>query len=62
MMLPAAIQVCPVELPGRGRRLNEAALTDVHELAEALLQALPLQVSPWPTLSRCMLCTHCGKN
>ena len=25
-MLPASIQVCPVELPGRGRRQGEAAI------------------------------------
>ena len=45
MMLPASIQVCPVEIPGRGRRANEAAINDVHRLADLLATSLPLQAS-----------------
>ena len=43
-MLPACIQVCPVEIPGRGRRSLEPAISDVHQLADALAAHLPLQV------------------
>jgi hypothetical protein len=43
-MLPASIQVCPVELPGRGRRQAEPAINDVAKLADVLADALPLQV------------------
>lgn len=45
-MLPAAIQVCPIELPGRGRRQAEQAISDVATLADLLVNFLPLQVDP----------------
>ena len=48
VMLPASIQVCPIELPGRGRRRDEAAITSVGALAEALAQSLPYQVPYHP--------------
>lgn len=44
MMLPASIQVCPVELPGRGRREGERGINNVAELAALLAHSLPLQV------------------
>jgi hypothetical protein len=44
-MLPAAIQVCPIELPGRGRRRGEPPVNDVAVLADQLADALPLQVT-----------------
>ena len=44
-MLPAAIQVCPIEIPGRGRRSTEPGINNVHVLADALAASLPLQVS-----------------
>ena len=43
-MLPASIQVCPVEIPGRGRREGEATVNNVAALAEILALSLPLQV------------------
>lgn len=46
MMLPACIQVCPIELPGRGRRREETSISDVAELADMLADSLPLQVLP----------------
>ena len=45
-MLPASIQVCPVEIPGRGRREGEAAPESVSALAALLAKSLPLDVSP----------------
>jgi len=42
-MLPASIQVCPVELPGRGRRQRDPPINDVAVLADALVEFLPLQ-------------------
>lgn len=43
-MLPAAIQVCPIELPGRGRRRGEIGINDIAILARTLADCLPLQV------------------
>ncbi|PMB23830.1 thioesterase II family protein [Fischerella thermalis] len=38
--LPTQIEVCPVELPGRGLRLMEAAFTQLIPLVEAIAPAL----------------------
>jgi medium-chain acyl-[acyl-carrier-protein] hydrolase len=38
--LPAAVEVCPIELPGRGVRLKEPLFTAVPPLVEALAQNL----------------------
>jgi len=38
--LPSEVEVCPVQLPGRGRRLTEAAYTNVHTLVQGLAQGL----------------------
>ena len=43
-MLPASVQVCPVEIPGRGRRSREEAIDSVSKLADLLVESLPLQV------------------
>lgn len=48
MMLPPSIQVCPVELPGRGRRQSDTPINDVVEIAEMLARTLPLEV-PGPS-------------
>ena len=48
MMLPAAIQVCPIELPGRGRRQGEVGVCDIAVLARTLADVLPLHVSLLP--------------
>lgn len=45
-MLPASIQVCPVEIPGRGRREGEPAPESIASLAMLLAKSLPLDVSP----------------
>ena len=45
MMLPPSIQVCPVEILGRGRRSGEPTIADVQQLAESLALALPMEVS-----------------
>lgn len=44
MLLPPSVQVCPVEIPGRGRREGEPAPSDAAELAHVLARLLPLQV------------------
>ena len=38
--LPAFVEVCPLELPGRGRRLKEPAFTQLRPMVEAAAQAL----------------------
>ncbi len=55
-MLPVSIQVCPVELPGRGRRQGEAAINDVARLADLLANSLPLQVCLSSHLTTCKSC------
>ena len=54
MMLPASIQVCPIEIPGRGRREGETALTTVEELAKLLAHSLPLQDKPYVIFGTCL--------
>jgi surfactin synthase thioesterase subunit len=54
MMLPASVQVCPVEIPGRGRREGETALTTVDELAKVLAHSLPLQDKPYVIFGTCL--------
>lgn len=38
--LPASVEVCPVELPGRGSRLNETPFAHLMPLAQATVAAL----------------------
>jgi len=38
--LPATVELCPIELPGRGLRLQEPAFERLAPLAEATVQAL----------------------
>lgn len=40
LTLPEPIEVCLIELPGRGMRMNEAALTDLSEIVRAIAIAL----------------------
>jgi medium-chain acyl-[acyl-carrier-protein] hydrolase len=39
-VLPATIEVCPVQLPGRGARLHEPLFTSLGPLVEAIARAL----------------------
>ena len=46
--LPADVDVCPVQFPGRGTRLMETPFTQLSPLVEALAQALvPLMDKPF---------------
>eukprot|EP00884_Botryococcus_braunii_P010404 jgi/Botrbrau1/19365/Bobra.0471s0002.1 len=54
MMLPPGIQVCPVELPGRGRRQADVAVNDVVEIAETLAHTLPLEGIPYAIFGTCL--------
>ena len=46
--LPADVEVCPVQLPGRGSRMTERPFTQLSPLVEALAQALaPLLDRPF---------------
>ena len=46
--LPADVEVCPVQLPGRSERLMERPFTDLSSLIEVLAQALaPLLDKPF---------------
>ncbi len=46
--LPAEIEVCPVQLPGREARLTESAYTHMQPLVEALADALAPQMQEKP--------------
>jgi medium-chain acyl-[acyl-carrier-protein] hydrolase len=39
-ILPATIEVCPIQLPGHGSRIAEAPLADIRSLVEATATAL----------------------
>jgi len=39
-LLPAEIEVCAVNLPGRGGRIKEAPFTDLHEMVSAIAEAI----------------------
>ena len=53
-MLPASVQLCPVELPGRGRRQSEPAISDSRELARVLARSLPLADKPYAVFGTCL--------
>jgi len=53
-MLPASVQVCPVEIPGRGRREGEPAVNNVPELARQLAHGLPLSDKPYIIFGTCL--------
>jgi len=53
-MLPASIQVCPVEIPGRGRREGEPAISDLRQLARLLAHSLPLADKPYAIFGTCL--------
>lgn len=53
-MLPASVQVCPVEIPGRGRREGEPAINTVPELAKQLAHSLPLADKPYAVFGSCL--------
>jgi len=42
--LPRAVEVCPIQLPGRGSRLREASFTQLSALVVALAEALQPQL------------------
>jgi medium-chain acyl-[acyl-carrier-protein] hydrolase len=47
-MFPAGIDICPIELPGRGARLREPAFTRMSTLVDALAEVLePLLSVPF---------------
>jgi medium-chain acyl-[acyl-carrier-protein] hydrolase len=38
--LPKQVEVCPIELPGRGSRMHETAVTRMHELVPAIASGI----------------------
>lgn len=62
MMLPASIQVCPIEIPGRGRREGEHGITSIEKLADTLALSLPFQVGANPRSIHILhICKECGR-
>ncbi|MEO0884324.1 MAG: alpha/beta fold hydrolase [Cyanobacteria bacterium J06634_6] len=53
--LPANVEVCAIELPGRGKRLVEPALTDLNDIIRSLgPQLLPLLDLPFACFGHSM--------
>ena len=53
--LPENVEVCPVQLPGRGMRLNEPPFTKLETLIESLVPALrPFLDKPFAFLGHSM--------
>jgi medium-chain acyl-[acyl-carrier-protein] hydrolase len=53
--LPADVEVCPVQLPGRGTRLTEPPFTQLAPLVQALAEALfPLLDKPFAFFGHCL--------
>ena len=53
--VPAAVEVCPVELPGRGARIDEPAFRQMDALAETLCEVLqPLLDVPFALFGHSM--------
>ncbi len=53
--LPAKIEICPVQLPGRETRLKESAFTRLYPLVEALAEGLePLLDKPFSIFGHSM--------
>ena len=53
-MVPASVQICPVEIPGRGRRFGEPSISDVKQLARLLARSLPLSDKPYAIFGTCL--------
>jgi medium-chain acyl-[acyl-carrier-protein] hydrolase len=43
--LPESVEVCPINLPGRGARFNEEAHSNMHTLTNALIEALSSEIT-----------------
>ena len=43
--LPESVEVCPINLPGRGARFSEAAHSSMHSLTDALVEALSSEIT-----------------
>lgn len=43
--LAESVEVCPINLPGRGSRFNEAAYNNMSDLTDALVQALTPEIT-----------------
>ncbi len=53
--LPTTVEVCPVQLPGRGSRLREAPFTRLSPLVQAIAQALlPHLDKPFAFFGHCV--------
>ena len=53
--LPASFEVCAINLPGRARRITEAAMPSIGAMADAMLEELvPLLDRPFAFFGHCM--------
>ena len=54
VMMPASIQICPIEIPGRGRLKDKEPITTVEGLARILARSLPLKDKPYAIFGTCL--------
>ena len=53
-ILPASIEVFPVQIPGKGRRSEEKPFELVSELSDYLVKTLPLDEMPYAIFGTCL--------
>jgi 3-oxoacyl-(acyl-carrier-protein) synthase/surfactin synthase thioesterase subunit/acyl carrier protein len=53
-ILPACIEVFPVQIPGKGRRSEERPFEQVSELSDYLVETLPLEEMPYAIFGTCL--------
>ena len=54
MLIPSCIQICPVEIPGRGRRSSESSVASISQLVDLLVNSLPFDDKPYAIFGTCL--------
>lgn len=54
MLIPSCLQICPVEIPGRGRRSSESSIASISQLVGLLVNSLPFDDKPYAIFGTCL--------
>eukprot|EP00890_Picochlorum_soloecismus_P001860 jgi/Picsp_1/2675/NSC_00905-R1_beta-ketoacyl synthase len=54
MLTPSCLQICPVEIPGRGRRSSESSIASIRQLVDLLANSLPFDDKPYAIFGTCL--------
>ena len=54
MLVPSCLQICPVEIPGRGRRSSESSIASISQLVGLLVNSLPFDDKPYAIFGTCL--------